>query len=193
MMGAEATSTLGRPKRLRHWRRTSFEVVVLVMETTATQRSEILSGCLPAGAGPTSFTAEVAAAAAAGLRAVYDLTTMETDGVLVTDSLSLVDALRGDPYRISPDTIAAFDALTEVARKAHSINLVWLSSDCGVALNDKADRLARNGTQCVQAQVQLPVRAAKASIRSATAYPRPLLNTSKFRSPPSRHETTILN
>ena len=114
------------------------------MMTTATQRSEILSGCLPAGAVATSFTAEVAAAAA-GLRAVYDLTTMETDVVLVTDSLSLVDALRGDPYRISPDTIAAFDALTEVARKAHSINLVWISSHCGVALNDKADRLARNG------------------------------------------------
>jgi len=164
----------------------------LIIEVTDGRRVEVASGSLPAGQTATSFTAE-AAAALAGLQHVAQLTNRNTDVVFVSDSRSVIDSLRGDPYYMSPDIIPTFNALSLVARNSHTVHLVWVSSHCGLRLNDRVDRLANDGTKCPQHGVALPVQAAKTAIRQSTAYDPPLLNSKKLGDQNQRAITVTLN
>ncbi|XP_065185940.1 uncharacterized protein LOC135816767 [Sycon ciliatum] len=174
----------------------------LVIKVTDGQRSEVCSGSDPAGVVATSFTAEVTAAVA-GLSAAEDLLTAgltNTDGqpslpdlILVTDSRSLTDSVAGDPYRMSPDTIPVFEAIKSISQLVTSIHLVWVSSHCGLFLNDKVDRLAAAGTQVPQGHVRLPVQATKTAVRKATRYPPPLLDTKKLGDLRTRKASCKLN
>jgi len=141
-----------------------------------------VSGCSPAGVMATSFTAEVTAALC-GLQCLHPmlLANESSDLILVTDSRSLTDAIRADPYSMSPDVVPLFQALCDAASICKSIHIVWVSSHCGLQLNDQADMFASDGTRCHQNDVLLSIQAAKSSIKASTKPPPPLLDTSKLK------------
>jgi len=149
---------------------------IILRQQQQTTAEEISSGSCPAGAFATSFTAEAAALTSA-LATVnpYLQETQACDMIVVTDSMALVTAIQSDPYRMGPDTIPAFSALLEASRHVASIQLVWISSHCGVTKNDEADRLAATGASLPQ-DVPLPLQAVKADIRRRTAYKPPLVS-----------------
>eukprot|EP00117_Sycon_ciliatum_P048135 scpid70032/ scgid1772/ len=95
---------------------------------------------------------------------------------------------------MSPDTIPVFEAIKSISQLVTSIHLVWVSSHCGLFLNDKVDRLAAAGTQVPQGHVRLPVQATKTAVRKAARYPAPpLLDTKKLGDLRTRKASCKLN
>ena len=64
--------------------------------------------------------------------------------LIVSDSLSLEEALQGDPYRLKQDTIRTWRTIQSVGKIA-KVAWVWVSSHCGLMLTDAADKLAAKG------------------------------------------------
>ena len=142
---------------------------------------EVTSGSFASGIIATSFTAESRAALEGLTRAQQVLaeTTPPVDLLIVSDSRSLVDAITADPYRMASDIVPVYEALCTVAEQAHTIHLVWVSSHCGLVMNDKADSTAAIGTSLPQTS-PIPVQAVKTAVRHSTQYPPPLLNIKKL-------------
>jgi len=94
---------------------------------------------------------------------------------------------------MSPDIVHLFSDLVSVSGRVTAIHVVWVSSHCGLRLNDKVDRFAAAGTRAPQDGVGLPVQAGKVAIRSSTQYPPPLLNMKMLGDMGQRTNTVILN
>ena len=159
----------------------------------------LISDCAPAGMVATSFTAEVTAMATV-LRKLSDIlhqdqqTNNTAAVIIITDSRAVVEAVQCDPYRISPDTIPAYSALLQALPMFGSVHLVWISSHCGLSGNDRADRLAAQGSSLSQVQVPLPVQAVKAAIRIKTNSSKPpLVDHRKLGMYLNRQSTVVLN
>jgi ribonuclease HI len=122
---------------------------------------------LPAGRHCSSFSAE--AAAMAGAVAWLE----ERRGVsrvsLVTDSLSLVDALRGVAGEGKVRRIR--EALWRMHDRGVETVLVWVPSHCGVEGNERADARAGEGGQLDQAPVGLDGATREALIRRRVVQP----------------------
>ena len=80
--------------------------------------------------------------------------------VIVSDSLSLEEAQQGDPYRLKQDTIPTWKAI-QSAEKIAKVAWVWVSSHCGLKLNDAVDKLAAKGCLRDQSHTELPSQAVK--------------------------------
>ncbi len=68
-------------------------------------------------------------------------------GVIVSDSLSIYDALQWDPYRVEADLTVTWKRLHELGNRATIFHWVWVSSHCGILRNDIADGLAAAGAE----------------------------------------------
>ena len=91
----------------------------------------------------------------------------ETNGIhsiaVVTDSLSLHQALENDDWRDANDWIGEIKAL--VFAWGGDITLLWVPSHCKITGNDEADTLAEKGTKLPQVGVPVTHATAKARIR----------------------------
>ena len=121
----------------------------------------------PAGALSSSMDAETKAMIDA-LRWKKQYHQEETMLVL-SDSLSLVECLGGDNTKNTNTWVQ--DAKDLIAQSpVNTIGIQWVPSHCGLAGNEKADALAREGSTKDQSEEPVPIQATKAAIQKAIGW-----------------------
>lgn len=114
----------------------------------------------PAGEYCSSYTGECVAA----LRALEWIGDNPADCTIVTDSMSLVEALKRNDWKDSDEWLKLVKHA--IFRLNTLVGVLWIPSHCDVPGNERADELAKRGSTLDQSEVSVGRAIIKAKIRS---------------------------
>ena len=119
--------------------------------------------CLPAGKWCPSYDGEAVAMLEA-TRWVALCTDTTMHHLILTDSKSLVDALKKDSWRDNHEWLSKIK--TNIAKITSKLTIMWILSHCNTAGNERADFLAKEGAKLEQMDTPVTFSIVKAKITS---------------------------
>ena len=117
--------------------------------------------CLPAGKWCPSYDGEAVAMLEA-TRWVALCTNTAMHHLILTDSKSLVDALKKDSWRDNHEWLSKIK--TNIAKITSKLTIMWIPSHCNTAGNERADFLAKEGAKLEQMDTPVTFSIVKAKI-----------------------------